>query len=312
MGSFWFWNILLVSVLTLSPSMAFAISVKPSINAKYLTVGDKFVYRNEVPTGSAVEPLQPEGKLGDATVLSPVFKFKNQRNGMDIYACTLAVYQPGDIKIPTFTFKAANSSDTTLSSGDTLRLNIASVLPPDTTGLKMADIREPKRLRGPIWPYIVAPIALALIVLGIRWLRNKFRKKVTGPIAPPIPPWDMAFKRLDELKGARHIEFGRFKQFYFELSLVIRGYIEQRYDTLAVESTTIELENDAMLYEMESGLRDKLFDMFHGADLAKFAKSIPTVREAESDLSFAYDFVIRTKPAPVAIDGEKVAEEVKA
>jgi len=299
-------------ILFLWPTIVYAVSVKPSIDAKNLTVGDKFVYRNELPAGSEVESMPLEGKLGDAAVLSPIFKVKSPKPDGEVFACTLAVYQPGEAKIPTFSFRQANSSDTTIYSGDTLTINIASVLPPDTTGLQMADIRGPRRLRGPIWPYLVAPIVVALIALGIIWLRKKLRRKISEPSVPPIPPWEMAFKRLDELKASRHLDFGRFKQFYFDLSMIIRIYIEERFETLAVESTTLEIKSDARLKELEPQLYDRLFELFNCADMVKFAKSIPTAKEAESDLAFAYDFVVRTKPAPVAPEGEKVIEEVKA
>jgi len=283
-------------------TIGWAISIKPSVDTKDLTVGDKFVYKNEVAADSSLQPIPLGEKLGDATVLSPIFQLKKSQKGTDIYACTLAVYQPGEIKIPAFSFRRVNSPDTSVISGDTMTVNIKSILPPDTTGMQIADIRGPKRLWGPIWPYLLIAAILALAIFGIIWLRRKLRKAIAGPAIPPIPPWEMALKRLDELKASRHLDFGRFKQFYFELSMIVRAYIEGRFDTLAVESTTYEIENDPKLKALDRKLYDRLFELFNRADLAKFAKSIPTQKEAESDITFAYDFVVETKPAPIVTE----------
>jgi hypothetical protein len=296
----------------LYPALIGALTIEQSYQPQKLTVGDKFVFKNEVPAGMGLEPLPLPETFGDATALSQIFKLRKSSKGKEAFACTLAVYKPGEVKIPSFSFRVANSADTAVYTGDTLKIDIMSVLPADTAGLKIAEIREPKRLRGPIWPYIVAPIVIVLLVIGIKLLRDKLRKKALEPAVPPMPAWELAFKRLDELKAERHPEFGRFKQFYFELSLIIRGYIEERYETRAVESTTYELENDDKLATLPDDMLARLFELFHRADLAKFAKSIPTINDAESDMSFAYDFVVKTKPLPLLLEKQESALEVGA
>ena len=98
------------------------------------------------------------------------------------------------------------------------------------------------------------------------------------------------------MKSAEDIEFGRLKRFYFELSLIIREYLEGRYESPAVERTTFELENDEKLKEIDGDYYKKMFEFFYRADLAKFAKFLPSVEEAESDLKLSYDFVSATIP----------------
>lgn len=274
--------------------------VKPdkAIKLDNLTVGDRFVVLNTVKVSPSWNlTLMPPGeKLGDADILSPPYKLEKSPEGTTTYACTLAVYQPGPAKIPTLSFRDANSSDTTLMQGDTLTLAIKSVLPPDTTGLEIADIKGPRRLQGPIWPYLLIPLVLAALIFGGMQLRKRFTGKVEKPSAPPTPPWILANKALDTLKAQRYVEFGKFRQYYFELSLIVRTYIEGRYETPAAESTTVELEENAALKEIPEELYSPMFEFFYRADLVKFAKSIPSARIADQDLSFAYDFVARTKP----------------
>ena len=298
-------------ILISSTAHSQQVTIKPAIKGEKLTVGDHFLYTNTItaPTDAKLQLMPPQEKLGDADVLSPVYKVDKTPPGSIVYACTLAVFQPGAAKIPTLTFALMdNSGKAQEINGDTLTINIHSVLPPDTTGLQIADIRGPHRLRGPIWPYIVFPLLIAGIIFGGMKARQLMRHKITQPAIPPVPPWDVALQRLDELKKERHLEFGRFKEFYFELSLIIRGYIEGRYETPAVESTTFELETNDNLKNIPPELYDQLFKFLWNADLIKFAKSIPSAKDADIDIAFAYDFVIKTKPAPVIAVPEPQAE----
>jgi hypothetical protein len=273
--------------------------IETSVQPESLTVGDKFLYVNRIeePGDARIEPLPPGETLGEASVLSSVFKLEGMAGDTMAFACTLAVYQPGRFEIPTLTFVISDTSgNATELSGDPMTLEIRSVLPPDTSGLEIADIREPYRLRGPIWPYLIIPLAAALILLGLILIRKRLGGRAAVPATPPRPPWEVAFEELDDLKRKRHPEFGRIRQYYFELSLIIRAYLERRYGFPAVESTTYEIENQVPLKAVDEKLYERLFDFFFRADMSKFAKLDPSRKEAEADLSFAIDFVRRTIP----------------
>jgi hypothetical protein len=298
-----FGKIFLLMALLIPAARSSALVIKASAWPESLTVGDRFLYVNvvELQPGMEVEPVTPDQNFGDATVLSAPYRLEKSSANTVAYACTLAVYQPGPARIPTLAFRSANSADTTTYTGDSLSLNIGSVLPADTAGLQIADIKGPRRLREPLWPYFVIVLGVLCLIFAGGYLYRRFTGKIETPALPSTPPWEIALQRLDVLKGERHIDFGRFKQYYFELSMIIRGYLEGRYNTLAVERTTYELEDDPGLKtDLPQNLYENLFDFFDRSDLIKFAKSIPTSENAESDLAFAYDFVVQTKPLPVA------------
>lgn len=269
------------------------------IHPESLTVGDRFLYINTIDArdGYTVEPLPLTDKLGDAFVLSDIYGLEESRDGAISFACTLAVYKPGEIELPSFTFVATDTAGNSEElSGQSVKVTIRSILPADTIGLEIADIKEPYKLTGPIWPYFVIPLALALLIYGMILLRRRLGSRAELPMEPPRPPWEIAFERLDLLKGDRHLEFGRFRLYYFELSMIVRSYIEGRYDFPAVESTTYELENDDRLEEVSDHLYGRLFEFFYRADMVKFARVVPTPADAESDLLFAYEFVRKTIP----------------
>ena len=305
-----------LAVKICAPVSAQEFNISTALHPESLTVGDKFLYINTIDVRDeySIEPLPLTDQLGDAMVLSDIYELEKSPDGALAFACTLAVYKPGEIELPTFTFVATDSAGNSQEfSGESVKAAIRSILPADTAGLDIADIREPYKLTGPIWPYFAIPLALALLVYVAILLRRRLAGKAEFPAAPPRPPWEIAFERLDLLKGERHVGFGRFKLYYFELSMIVRGYIEGRFDFPAVESTTYELENEDGLKRVGDGLYARLFEFFYRADMAKFAKVVPTAADAESDLSFAYEFVRETIPVIEEPAGEKteVAEAVK-
>lgn len=277
------------------------LSISSSIYPESLTVGDKFLYVNTVHKlpGKDIKPNPLGEQLGEAEVIAGIRQIPESPEGTISYACSLAVYKSGEIEIPSFTFAITDSSGKTgVISGDSLKVQVRTVLPADTTGLDIADIRGPYRLRGPIWPYIAIPIGVILLAYSAYRAYRRFKGVPEIPQAPPRPPWEIAFEMLDSLRDKRHYQYGRVKQFYFELSLIARGYIEGRYDFPAVERTTYELEYDERLKAVGENHYGRLFQFFKRADMAKFAKEIPSRMDADSDIQFIYDFVRQTIPVP--------------
>jgi hypothetical protein len=276
------------------------LEISTYIEPDSLSVGDKFVFVNSVKNAEELQykPAPLSEQLGDAIVLSDIFRLPESSPGTESYACTLAVYKSGEVEIPSFAFNFTDSlGDIQGEKGKTLRTTIHSVLPDDTTSIDIADIKEPIKLREPIWPYLAIAGGIVLIVVLIYISRKYLRKETDVPVVPPRPPWEIAYEKLDGLKNEKHIEFGRLGKYYFELSLIIREY--------AAEYTTFELENTPDLKGIEDSLYKRLFDLFYRADLAKFAKFMPTNENAESDMGFAYDFVSKTIPV---VEEKKLVE----
>ena len=274
-----------------------------SIRPDSLTVGDKFQFINkiEIPAGSEIKPAPLKDKLGEAAVLSGITRFENPGESSAVFACTLAVYKTGEFAVPSFTFALIDSAGNVREiTGDSLLINVGSILPADSASVAaadIADIREPYRLPEPVWPYVILPFGILLLGYFSYELFRRFRKTPEIPQKPLIPAWEIAYGKLDKLKENRHYEFGRIKQYYFELSLITREYIENRYEFPAVERTTWELENDGRLSAVGEKLCGRLFELFARADMAKFAKGTPLRNDADSDLNFAYDLIRETIPA---------------
>jgi hypothetical protein len=85
------------------------------------------------------------------------------------------------------------------------------------------------------------------------------------------------------------------KLYYSELTDILRGYIEERFKTPAMELTTDELLSKSHDHREMSAHYDELAQILHTADLAKFAKAEPLPFEHTQALEQTKQFVIATK-----------------
>ncbi len=166
-------------------------------------------------------------------------------------------------------------------------------------------------------PYSFAEIApWVLVVLGtaglfffVRWLIRR-RRKVSAEVdsgPPPRPAHEIAFEELDKLRDRRLFQAGRIKEYYVELSEIIRRYVEGRFNVPAMESTSFQLLHDVDPYFSDRNLLSVLENLLSNADLAKFAKYSPDTSTCQEDLERAYHLVEKTKPRPQPILSEEAA-----
>ncbi len=133
-----------------------------------------------------------------------------------------------------------------------------------------------------LWWILGGLLLLALILYFV------FRKKKTlEEIEAKIPPYDLALKRLKELDSKQLWQKNKVKQYYVELSDIVRSYIERELNIPALESTTNELMETITDFNSSSSLNipdetiKKLQSLLKDADLVKFAKYVPLSNEIE-------------------------------
>lgn len=150
-----------------------------------------------------------------------------------------------------------------------------------------------------IW-YIVG--ALLFIGLGIfvaaYFLKNK-KNVVPAPRKPAIPIQDQMLARLAELDARQLWQKNQVKEYYVELTDIVRGYIELRFSTPALELTTDELLYKAKMHRDLQPYISLLTVILQTADLAKFAKWQPLPQEHFDAMENAKKFIDSSRPAPV-------------
>jgi len=217
--------------------------------------------------------------------------------------------------IPPFPF--ASGQDTIFS--DNLSLKVVSPeVQMDTTqnvpiladikGLEKAPINWQLIKKILLWS-IPVWLLLALII----WLIIKFviKKPIIIQEKPIIkrPAHEIAFEKLEEIRKEKIWQQGRAKEYYTQLTDVLREYLENRFDVPTFEKTSSEIIDSLQFIKKEySEQLNSLRRIFTTSDLVKFAKFIPDINENNAVLNNSEDFVSETILKELE-QNEKVKEE---
>ena len=168
---------------------------------------------------------------------------------------------------------------------------------PATNGQpQMADIHDIKPLRAPgISPWLLYGLPAVMLVGALAALFAHFRRRQSARAAEaivPDPPDVIAMRSLDELERRADLD-GR--RFYFRLSAIVRGYIEQRFNLDALEMTTEELLPAIGRLHLETGIQQQLKQLLLCAEPIKFAGQPATKEKMQNDLSFGRQFITMTR-----------------
>jgi len=173
-------------------------------------------------------------------------------------------------------------------------VEVASVL----TG-EEKDIRDLKGLAvlGAGMAPFIALLAVALACAGFllfRWIRKKRAQAAERAVIRT--PYEIAFEQLMELKGKDLPGLGQVKEYYTELSDIIRHYLERRFSFKAPEMTTEEFMR---ALKISPGMLDDhkklLKDFLSRCDMVKFAKYGPKPIEMLDSFNSAERLVEQTK-----------------
>ncbi len=136
------------------------------------------------------------------------------------------------------------------------------------------------------WPWAAGIIALLAIITYLVYRMSKKREEVVvEKPKPTIPAHIIALKRLEELKTQQLWQEGKVKEYYSELTEILRWFIEQRFNVPALEQTTDEIMQGLKhLPGLESESKESVQRLLYLADLVKFAKQKPV--GSENDLHF--------------------------
>ena len=143
--------------------------------------------------------------------------------------------------------------------------------------------------------WYVAVGILATIAALLYFLLRK--NKPEEPKALPVPPHQWAMHQLHLLEEKRLWQSDHIKEYYVELSEIIRDYLERRFNLPALEQTTEEIKALVKLTSMNEDQQKELLSLLTLADLAKFAKQKPLPSENELALKKSRDFIRMTTPS---------------
>lgn len=141
--------------------------------------------------------------------------------------------------------------------------------------------------------FLSLPLLALLIYLVIRIRDNKpIIRKVK--VEPKIPPHVKAMNEIEKVKNEKIWQKGHSKEYYTELTDIVRTYMKDRFGFNALEMTSGEIIEKLQEVSDKDDIRD-MRELFMTADLVKFAKHNPQMNENDANLINAIDFINETK-----------------
>ena len=283
-----------------------AVSVEPAV----ATVGDRLHLRIDVDRANGVAVAFPDVVAGvapfevlDGVIAEPV---PGNDRTVERRDYMIAAFETGELHVPALAFEYVTADgDTGVAFGESLAVTIESVLPEvrEDEEVGPRDIKPPVELPRRVWPFIVAVLAVAAAAAAFylvrRWLRNRTSEPaeevVEEPPVPRIAAHLIAIERLDALEREDPIGRGDISGFYVRATEIVRLYLRDRFGVDAIDMTTGELPPEMRGARIDEGEVDWSEGYLLHADLAKFARHVPSEERARSDFREAREFVERTR-----------------
>lgn len=280
--------------------------VKAQIETSQIKIGEQFNLKITVNEINNV--ILPKLELKGLEIIDSVKT--DTINNMLIQNYVITGFDSGAFYIPQQHIFIRNQAYLT----DSILVNVATVAI-DTTKVKKFPIKsikaEPYTFDDfKMYIYILLA-ALAIIGFWIYWFVIRKRKvEEDVPTFRVLPPYEEAVFKLNELDEKLLWQNNKVKEYYSELTEIVRGYIERELNVPALEKTTDEIVdmlrdfNDADTLKTSKETIKKLKELLQEADLVKFAKSKPLALEIEEDRKDALDIISNLKPKPIKKDDE--------
>lgn len=282
------------------------ISIKSRIDAQQMTVGDQAklfieaivfnknikIFWTPIPDSFGKLEVVEKGKID--TIVEGTHTTFRQR-------LLITGFEAGSYKVPALAFniKHPDGNDYVMLT-DSFQLNIASI-PVDTTKpfkpIKNILIVKTTWLDY-IWWFVGVAVFLGLVAFVIFYFIKNKKSPIPSfiPKAPQETLEEKALRLLQELEEKELWQKDKIKEYYTDLSDILRAYIEARFGLTALEQTTDEILAQAKRSRELNKFYDELASILLTADMAKFAKAKPLPQEHMDCMEETKRLIENTRP----------------
>ncbi len=217
---------------------------------------------------------------------------------------TLAIFEPGIYTFPEIPFFVKTPTDKEFFEVFTNSVSVTVIAPNVDMEKDIKDIKSVWKIPltfQEILPYLLILLGIALLTfMGIYVYRKWKNKEPLFVFAskPPIPAHIEALENLEKLRLKQLWQNNLVKEYYTELTDILRFYIEKGLHVNAVEMTSDELLDAVEESELsnKNELLALLREVLPTADLVKFAKSMPLEDEHDRCFKNVKQFIEITMP----------------
>lgn len=281
-----FWSV----VIFFTTNFLFA-QVQWKIDTTQIRIGEQILYEISTPFQTKVQ--FPNLKLDSLKHLEIVQDFPIDTLKNRLYKkYLLTSFDSGAYTLPAQEVMISNQRFLT----DSILIQVGTVAV-DTTKQGLFPIKPIYKAPPKTWHeylYLLWWIlGILLLIALIWWLAFRSKKMIQWKPKVVLTPFDIALNQLKALDEKNLIGQQKIKEYYTELTDIVRNYIEQDVKISAMEITSDELIRilkKTNKYKKLGISRDQInhLELFlHNADLVKFAKAKPELETLRSDRNFA-------------------------
>ena len=283
--------------------------VTSSIDSTSIKIGEQITYKIEVETDTINLVVFPEGQTFSPLEMIESFQIDTTTQDAKfnlIKNYGLTQFDSGAYTIPRQKIIIGDKTFFT----DSLKVEVNNIVV-DTIKQGLYDIKpiiEVDKSSSKWWKYLLI-VLLFLAIIGFLlywfiWRKKPLTEEEEIALLPPYKRAKLALKKLEDSQYLMHSEL---KEYYSELTLIIRKYLDEKVYDHSLESTTDELVDrlrllkDGNQIDLSKETIKNIETILKRADLVKFAKSKPDVALAELDIntiSSEIDHVKEVLPEP--------------
>lgn len=283
--------------------------VTSSIDSTAIKIGEQITYKIQVEVDTTSLVVFPEGQTFQPLEMIESYKIDTTKlndkyNLIKRYGLTQ--FDSGVYTIPRQ--KIVIGSQTIFTDSIKVEVNTIAV---DTTKQPLYNIKpiiEVNKSPSKWWIYVL----IAILILGaigflLYWFIWREKPLTEEEKVALLPPYERAKLALQELDKTSYLDNEEIKEYYSELTGIIRKYLDEKVYNHALESTTDELINRLLLLkegnQIDLSKKDiaNIDSILRRADLVKFAKSKPDIALAQMDrntIDLEIDHVKEALPEP--------------
>ena len=281
----------LILVCFVSSLSLCAQEISNTVDTTNIRIGEQIIYKINIKTDSLGTIRFPESK--DFLPFEVINESKLDTNSLDkkyIISKQFALthFDSGVFYIPAPKIQFLDREVRL----DSFRIKINSVVI-DTTKQGLYGIKPIMKSKTQVdflyWLYVI--LALSLITFLIYYRNQIFSFfKIHKLEVEYFTPYEKAIKELSEIKKLRYDSNIDVKNYYSNLTFVVRNFLNQKIINNALECTTKELIirlnllKSSKKYNLSNPTIKNIDNIFSRADLVKFAKYEPDYKTALNDL----------------------------
>jgi len=295
-------KLFLLGLFTIS-SLAFSQELDAKLNTNKIKIGEPILLEYKIPYKKGDQIKMPQ--LTDT--LNYHIDILNQEidtvNENIIHKIDLTAFDEGEFLVPALNIEKNGEKFKTPSFQ--IEVQDVKIDTAQAVATPIKPVMEEQYNFGDYWRkyWIYGIAALILLLIAITLLILYIRSKSKNLNKEPKTPYEEAVFALKSLDAKKYLNRNEQKEYYTQLSYIVRRYVGKVYHFSALELLSDDIikyiyDKDDIKTEDKTQFKQFMFD----ADLAKFAK-----QEYQEDKNNAYrkwvgEFVERIKPLDLPVN----------